>query len=126
MKRMPVKKDGTRLCIAVTSDGVTVYGNRQAFESLAEQMQWIAQSNSSEHYECHVVMAFENDESRFEGKKPKNVWVLAEKNLAHFPIKESENYTNYELTFMAVEEKDLDEMAKYQEAGLLPNGWTKA
>jgi hypothetical protein len=43
---------GTQVCIRVSADGVTVYGNRKAFKSLAQWMTWIANASEEEHYEC--------------------------------------------------------------------------
>jgi hypothetical protein len=51
----PKRQRGVRACVAVGKDGVTLYGNKATFRSLAKWMTWIAESKPSEHYECHVV-----------------------------------------------------------------------
>ena len=121
----PLKKAGTRLCIAVTRDGVSVYGNKQAFQSLSEWMSWIAASNDADHFECHVTMSLEDDASSFEGKEPRNVWVLTDEEFADSFGRQSEGSPGFELTFMAVEEQDLDELTKFQKTGRLPEGWNQ-
>lgn len=119
----PTRKSGTRLCIAVTNSGVTLYGNKQAFKSLSEWMDWIASSSEGEHFECHVLMYLEDDESKFEGKEPRNVWTLIDETVSPSFTAKATNNTGFELTFMGVEEKELDYMAQFQNTGQLPKGW---
>jgi hypothetical protein len=115
--RQPKKVKGTELCITVTGEGVTVYGNKQMFRSLAEWFSWIAGSKPSEHYECHVVWHLM---SKFAEKK--NVTVLYDEKSAklyrkHHPEQE------FELTFMLVEPRDLKKLRSHEEAGVLPEDW---
>ena len=110
---------GTEMCITVTPDGVTVYGNRQAFKSLAEWMTWIADADESEHYECHLGLHLQSMAST-EGKEPKNVWVLLDKNIADSFVKRTKDTQGFELTFMAVEPKDLAFFRQCQDSELLP------
>jgi hypothetical protein len=125
MTSPPAKLSGVRLCITVTKEGVTAYGNRQAFKAMADWMTWLANSHDAEHFECHVVMALEDDQSKFDGKESRNVWVLLDKNLTDSFEKRSEENTGFELTFMVVEKSDLDYMERFQKLGVLPDDWNK-
>jgi hypothetical protein len=109
----PDRINGTRLCIYINSDGVTVYGNKQAFLSLASYMRWIAESDPAEHFELHTVMSLASEISK---KGQKNVFVIndcdtvVEENKNFVWNKEGLDRTGFELTFMIVEEKDLDDL----------------
>ena len=126
MKEQPKKVVGVRLCMALTADGLTAYGNKEAFAALAEWMSWLANSNERDHFECHVTMSLEDDASLFEGKRPRNIWTLIHKNLSGMVASRSDNSPGFELTFMTVEQADLDYMAQFQEAGKLPDDWNTA
>jgi len=119
---------GSRLCLALTAEGLTVYGNPEALKSLAKWLEWIAHANPEEHYECHVGLFLEDEASRFEGKVPRNVSVLVERTLAPHIVQrkmvqidgEPALQRGFDLTFMAVPEADLDQMAASQGMGILP------
>jgi hypothetical protein len=123
----PEKLAGARLCIAVRKDGATLYGNPAALRSLAQHLLWIANAKPSEHYECHTIWELESDECRFDGKRPLNAWTLLEPALAAVLSKrrtvtvdgEPGYDEEFEVTFMAVEEHDLDRLAEHQESGVL-------
>lgn len=129
----PKKIPGTRLCLVVTKSGLKAYGNASALKSLASWLEWVAASNPAEHFECHVEMDLESDESKFEGKVPRNVWVLLQRELAgtldvrEKVIVEGEPVDShgFGLTFMAVSESELDDMARLQSTGILPDSWDK-
>ena len=125
MTSPPAKLPDVRLCMTVTKKGVTAYGNRQAFKAMADWMTWLANSNEAEHFECHIAMDLEDDQSKFDGKEPRNVSVLLEKNIANSFEKQSQEHTGFELTFMAVEKSELDYMDQFQKTGVLPDDWGK-
>src|SRR5688572_14179631 len=112
----PELHSDSRLCIAIKKDGVTLYGNPSALRSLADRLRRIADADPSEHYECHVTMELLSDECRFGGRQSLNVWSLAEPHLVpHIvPVNGSRDLAGFEVTFMAVEERDLDDMAQNQ------------
>ena len=114
---MPPKKPGVRVCLVLDAEGAKLYGNRAAFSSLAEWMAWPAQSPENEHFECHVVMDLEDDESKFDGKEPRNAWILRGPNFSTAP---GEAKGTAELTLMCLEEGELDQLAEHQRAGSLP------
>jgi hypothetical protein len=124
----PEKLPGTRLCIAVRKEGATLYGNPAALRSLAQHLLWIADADPAEHYECHATWELESDACRFDGERPLNAWTLAEPALADILAKLREAVVDgepaleggFEVTFMAVEGSDLDELARHQESGVLP------
>jgi hypothetical protein len=112
----PDRINGTRLCIYINSDGVTVYGNKQAFLSLASYMRWIAESDPAEHFELHTVMSLTSEICHFSKESQKNVFVI---NDCDTVVEENEDFVwneegldrvGFELTFMIVEEKDLDDL----------------
>ena len=114
---MPPKKPGVRVCLVLSAEGPKLYGNRAAFASLAEWMNWLAHSPENEHFECHVVMVLEDDESKFDGKHPRNAWTLISAD-SHDPPKEDKGAS--ELTLMCLEERELDQLALHQRTGELP------
>lgn len=114
--------EGAKLCIAIRKNGITLYGNRQAFLSLAKWMAYIADSNAEEHIECHLPWHFESYESLF--SKSSNVWTLFDKEI--FPAfgQLSEETKNSEMvTFMIVGEDDLNNLEKFRDSGILPDKW---
>lgn len=124
----PKKVPGARVCLAVTSQGVTAYCNPAALKSLAKWMEWISSHDPSEHFECHLTMDIKDDESKFENKTPSNVWVLLEDKLLNVLQRdelamidgEQVKKRGFDLSFMAVPESELDEMALSQADGILP------
>jgi hypothetical protein len=100
---------GTQVCIRVSADGVTVYGNRKAFKSLALWMTWIANAPEEEHYECHLPWHLQA-KSSLQKKKPKNVWVLLDKKVKSAFASRDRAHPGFGLNFMAVEQADLDRL----------------
>jgi hypothetical protein len=99
--------------------GVAVYGNKAAFESLAAWMRWIAQSHPSKHNECHLVWHL------LSHSKTPNVSVLVDRSASRvFGRGGKRLLKNFELTFMAVEPSDLKKLRRFKRSGLLPEGWT--
>lgn len=115
----PTRKSGVRLCLQLSPDGLTVYANQQALVSISEQLLWLARSDARDHYECHVKMSLEEDDCRFEGKRPRNVWTLMPADLIDHFTQASDLDPGFELTFMVVSEHELDDMAHHQETGVL-------
>jgi hypothetical protein len=115
---MPPKKLGARVCLVLSSGGAKLYGNRAAFASLAEWMNWLAHSPENEHFECHVVMDLEDDESKFDGKQPRNAWTLVSADMG--PGTPEGGGDQRELTLMCLEERELDQLAQHQASGELP------
>ena len=116
----PSKVPGTRLCIALRKQGITLYGNPAAMRSLAEQLLWIAHADPAGHYECHASWQLQSDECLFDNKHPLDVWTLAEPGLASNVTNDNTVGEAFDINFMAVEEGDLDELAKHQGSGILP------
>ncbi len=104
----PGKRRGTRVCLAVTKDGVTLYGNKAAFKTLADWMQWIADSDPAEHYECHVVWHLLSHLAR----RP-NIVIRYDKQMRRiFAKRATPNVEQFELTFMQVENSDLNKLER--------------
>jgi hypothetical protein len=121
----PEPKPGAKLCLAVTKQGVTAYGNKGAFEQLAEWLQWIASSDPSEHFECHTILSLQDEASALGKQRKKNVYPLFSKQTKAVFERENEHGFGFELTFMMVEDAELDEFTGFQETGLLPDSWNE-
>ncbi len=115
----PEIAEGTQVCVTVTRDGIKLYGNRQAFHTLSRWMSWIAASEPSEHYECHLLWHLTNYEAKV-GQSPGNLWFLFDRDLFHVFEKHREQQSDFDLTFMIVEQHDLEKLAQYRSSGLLP------
>lgn len=116
--------DKVRICMAVTPDGLTAYCNKKALIELSKQLSMLAESDAKDHYETHVRMQFQDDESLFDGKKPDNIWVLRTKPLAPMLAPHGDQYQqDFELTFMVTPEAELDDLTIFQGNGLLPDDW---
>ena len=121
----PARKPGRKLCLAVTKQGVTAYGNRDAFESLGEWFKWMASSDPAEHFECHTIWHLQDEASAFLKQSTKNVFALFTAKTRAVFEKESEDGFGFELTFMMASEAELDELAGCQKTGLLPESWNE-
>jgi hypothetical protein len=115
----PKRVRGTEICITVSRDGTTIYGNKAAFRELSRWMNWIAESDSAEHYECHLPWHLD---SYF--AKRKRVWVLIEKGMLAV-LKRTESKPKFEVTFMAVTGKELRALRRHERRGTLPDDWSK-
>ena len=118
--RRPKTVAGTRLCIAVRRDGVTAYGNKAAFETLSRTFKWLAKSPPSEHYELHSVLDLQDYAGLEEANEPQKVFALFTRDTKKVFEKRRKDEFGIELTFMMVEESDLDDFAKAQSKGLIP------
>ena len=116
----PDRIPGTRICLTVTPEGVKLYGNREAFQSLAQFMSWIADSNPTEHFECHVRWHMTSEGALLRNETPNVATLFAPALVGQFE-RASESNPGFELTFMAVEEADLDEMFRHAVSGVLPD-----
>ena len=114
--KQPGRQRGTRVCLAVRKDGVTLYGNKAAFKSLATWMQWIADSDPAEHYELHVGWHLTSPLA----KQP-NVVVRYDKHTRRvFAKRGAPTAETFELTLMQVENNDLDELERNETLPALP------
>jgi hypothetical protein len=114
--------EGAKICIAIKKKGITLYGNREAFQSLAKWMSYIANSDAGEHIECHLPWHFENYDSLF--SKSSNVWTLFDKDIfPAFSKLTEDTKKSTKVTFMIVEDDDLSKLGKFRDSGVLPEGW---
>jgi hypothetical protein len=121
----PDRIPGTRACVVVTREGIKLCGNRAAFKSLARLMSWIAESDPAEHFQCHAKWHLASD-AFLHHKGAPNVATLFTPDLVEHFAPRSEDDPAFELTFMAVEEGDLDELFEHEPTGVLPEGWDRA
>ena len=110
----PQANVSTRICLNFSRDGLNVFANRQALVDLREQLNWLIDSPPEEHYHCHVLMALENDESKFDGKRPRNAGVVFDEDAAEMFDADIEQGEVVDLSFFMVEDADLDEMQIHQ------------
>lgn len=113
--KMPYPKEilGTQFCIRVSPDGVTVYGNRKAFQAFTLGMTWIAKFPEAEHYECHLPWHLRS-KSSLNGAKPQNIWVVMDKKVKSTFKGKSRSHAGFDLNFMMVEQADLDRLRPSQ------------
>ena len=123
MNTRPKRIPGSRLCLALTSDGLTAYGNKEAFASLRDTLSWLERSNEEENFECHVTMSLEEDDSTFDRIKLRNVFTLIERVFDGIVGRKSKSRPGFELTFMLVSKEQLDICSSYQASGFLPDDW---
>ena len=116
------KSIGPRICMALTSDGLTAYCNSSGLMALSKRLAEIAQSVAEEHYEMHVRLELEDDNRS--SLQSSNIAVLRTKELAPMVAPHGRaDIQDFELTFMHVPEHELDELGVHQITGLLPDGW---
>lgn len=121
----PDRIPGTRACVVVTREGIKLCGNRAAFRSLSRLMTWIAESDPSEHFQCHAKWHLASDEFLHHKAAPNVATLFTPDMVEHFAPR-SEDDPDFGLTFMAVEEGDLDELFEHEPTGVLPEGWDRA
>jgi hypothetical protein len=117
----PRKRRGLKLCLVVTTDGTTAYGNRAAFATLAEWMQWIAESDPAEHFELHLPWHLTNH-----SKANPDTWLLFDEEMRQVFVRRATGPDSggpFELTFMHATKKDLDEMRTGMRSKRLPKSW---
>jgi len=110
----PQASPNARLCLDFSADGLNVYANRRALKDLRDQLTWLIDSPPEEHYHCHVLMALENDESKFDGKRPRNAGVVFSDNAAEMLNADLDAGEVVDLSFFVVAEDDLDQLQARQ------------
>lgn len=113
--KMPYPKEipGAQFCIRVSVDGVTVYGNRKAFQAFTLWMSWIEKSPEHEHYECHLPWHLRSKSSS-NGKESENVWVVMDKEVKSMFKGKIQSHAGFDLNFMMVEQSDLNRLRPRQ------------
>jgi len=91
-----------RLAIVAGDGGTVMYGNRAAFKTLARWMTWLAKSDPRKHFEMHIPWHLESPSAR--GSRIK---VLKRSR-----GRSTRPAAGFEVTVLAVEEADLDQMFK--------------
>jgi hypothetical protein len=112
MTSIPKHSKGSRACITVAPDGVKIYGNAAAFESLARIMSWIASAAPSENFECHLPLSLQDDDAIFGKADNPNAWVVIDPALRNLMKPRTSRDMGFEVTFMALSEGQLDELQR--------------
>lgn len=110
----PEVNEQSRICLNFGVDGLNVYANRQALIDLRDQLTWLVDSPPEEHYHLHVLMTLENDQSKFDGKRPRNAGVVISDHFNEIARADIEQGDVVDLSFFMVPERDLDEMQAQQ------------
>ncbi len=113
----PQTNDKSRICLNFAEDGLTAYCNREALIDLRNQLDWLISSPPEKYYHCHVLMALENDASKFDGKRPRNAGVRFSEGVERMKDKDLAGGECVDLTFVVVPEEALDDMQQHQEPG---------
>jgi hypothetical protein len=124
----PSKNPNARICILRYPDETMVCANIEGFRAIGEWITWLATSDPVESFHFHLLWHLESDESRFEGIRPGNVWFLSQSQAPVIPQMASASNAKariFELTFQVVSESTLDELAEYQDSGVIPERFEK-
>ena len=114
---MPAIRSRSRreICVTVEKEGVWIYANRDGLRALADRMAILAESDPAEHYELHLRWHLG---SHGRGRNP--VFVLLDDK-----ARKAHSRTQFEVTVMAVESKDLRRLRRHEKSGRLPHDWRK-
>ena len=110
----PQANDKARICLNFAVDGLTAYCNREALIDLRNQLDWLIASPPEDNYHCHTLMVLENDDSKFDGKRPRNAGVSFSDGVETMKDADIEGGECVDLTFMVVTDAILDDMQKRQ------------
>jgi hypothetical protein len=110
----PEVNEQSRICLNFGADGLNVYANRQALMDLRDQLTWLVDSPPEEHYHLHVLMTLENDQSKFDGKRPRNAGVVFSDDFSEIVNADMGRGDVVDLSFFMVGENDLDDMQAQQ------------
>src|SRR5882724_82352 len=107
-RRIPKANRSAEFCITVEPGGTSVYANRSALRTLTDWFAWLAASDPREHFEIHMRW-----ELGGAWRRQKPSWVLFHKAMRGSFRKPEQ----FELTFMAVEPKDLVKLRQHEKRG---------
>ena len=110
----PETNPNSRLTLEFSIDGLNVYANKQALIDLREQLTWLINSPEDEYYHCHVLMHLENEESKYDGKRPRNAGVSFTDDVAQMVNANIDGGECVDLSFFVVKDSDLDDIQKRQ------------
>ncbi len=116
----PARRKNVRICLVVHEGGVKFYGNRAAFSLLARWMEYISASPSEEYHELHT--AFHLSPPGQSIRESRNVLVLFEEPVSD-SFQAAKNGGEFDVNFMAVQEKDLELMERWRARRRVPKGW---
>jgi len=124
----PLRVEGTRICVLIHPDEAVVCANIEGFKALCTWMAWLAESKPEEFYHFHLIWHLESEASRFDGVRPKNVWVLrtpTSHEVRQMPPNGMEA-VSFDVTFQVVSESALDELTEGQNTGIIPEKYLKS
>jgi hypothetical protein len=110
----PQANDRSRICLEFNESGLTVLGNREALVDLRAQLDWLLEGPPEDHWHCHVLWSLENDESRFDGKRPRNAGVIVSEGFQLIAEKDDPLGPVVDLTFVHASDQTLDDKQKRQ------------
>jgi hypothetical protein len=104
-----------QLCITVEEDGVWIYANRGGLRALARRIGALASADPAEHHELHLKWHLGSH-----GKDRGSVFVLLDSKAG-----KAHSRARFEVTVMAVEQKDLQRLRQHDKTGRLPRSWRR-
>jgi hypothetical protein len=125
-QQRPETPSDARLCLYVSEDGVTAYGNRPALLNLAAQLQFIAAAPPDECDEIHARLNMRIREDNAALNESTNVWVvLAETKITHSAVQsplavnaDGGFRIGFDMSLMHASETTLDELEKFKASGV--------
>src|SRR5207245_578737 len=76
MTEQPTDDPHARICVLHYHDETKVVGNVAGFSLLGRWIAWLADAPPEENFHMHLLWHLESQASRFDGMRPRNVWVL--------------------------------------------------
>lgn len=111
--------EGTKICVCVNRDRVTLYGNKQAYETLGRWMNYIAQANPDELVHCDLAWHLETYDSL--NSENSNVFFLFDKSLHPVFVDELEKKNEMmDLTFHIVRDEVLKKFERFRASKISP------
>ncbi len=79
---------------------------------MAKILTWMAESPPDQNFECHLPLSLQDDSTIFDKQAKPNAWVQIDEELRSVLASKNDHSLGFEVDFMIVTEKQLDEMAK--------------
>lgn len=110
----PSANPQSRLCLRFSVDGLDVYANREGLIDIREQLTWLINSSPDDFCHVHTLLTLENDESRFDGKRPRNAGVVITDDAAEITNADIEGGVCVDLSFFMTTDEQLNDLQKEQ------------
>jgi hypothetical protein len=109
------REPGSEVAVTVSEEGVTLYCNRRALRSMARYLQVMAEADPEEHYHMHIMWHLLDHRGETPG-----AFVLFDSALAKVYPQRWRGDPGFDVTFMAMPERELRKMRPRGRRGRLP------